>query len=264
MEMEQNENIVVQIENSIKNSKTYKSMVNGIVTSIKDISEKHHTDLKPSVLLHLINTTAFDRKHKDITDLRYDILKDILLWQCAYYDLNDNIEVNLKELYSKLLCYHIKCYEAIIDLFKQLEVVTIPFNFRLSNPMNESISDAKQFIDSTAIIIKVMYGLLEEGVRESGEKGIMPLFVFHKDVIGNEASWEKTLKHWTLCYLLYKTHFKEGMSKTQIVKEFINISSVSKYSFNENDIPNSIHRLNILLEEARQLVISAQNGTFPI
>jgi len=131
-------------------------------------------------------------------------------------------------------------------------------------PLAINARELDKFYDAAKTTINVFYKNVEGAILDSGSKGFMPFWVFHKDIIGNEPSWEKTFDYWGKCYYVYDKRKKEGMTKTDLVKHLQTLDRFSYLNLKEKELANPIHKVTNLLDEAERLILSAKSGTFPV
>jgi hypothetical protein len=251
-----------KINNIIINSAKPKSLIDDISAVLVKLDNEHNREINPQQLNVLLATSTIKKKYKDTLATNYDLLKQLLLWQSGFYDLSDDIDVGIKNRYLYLWDSPYEIYKLLLESASDLsDSIEISFRVWLNLPLAWNVVELDKFYNATKTTINVLFKNIEGSIRESGEKGIMPFWVFHKDVIGNEHAWEETIHRWQICYYVYEKFNKEKMKKTEIVKYMQKDKSLFP---NVDDMPNSIHKLDKLLIEAEQLIESAERGTFPV
>lgn len=248
-----------KIEEIIKNGLKPKMIVENIKAHLLNLEKSRDLTLSPVELHKAISTAIWKGKEaKYSVDPDLTLLEDILLWQSAYYDLNDGIDL---EVQRKLMFAWANAVPMYIDVVKDIDtsnIIELFYVAGLNLPLNVNIQQLNRFYDATKLAIEVVYSQMIDLVKESGGIGIMPFVIYHKDVVGDEAAWVKKISRWQRCYYFYVEHYHKKISKTEIVR------NINSPFFNSDDLPNSIHKLNSLLKEAEQLKVSAKNGTFPL
>jgi len=257
--------LLVKLDNVIKSGVKPKSMVNGISALLLKLDKEHQKEMKPELLNAIIATSIVKKKYKEDVAIPSDMLKRILLWQCCFYGLNDDVDDSIKRRYLYIWDSPNELYKSILESASKLsDSIEISFRVWMNLPLAINARELDKFYDAAKTTINVFYKNVEGAILEGGSKGFMPLWVFHKDIIGNETAWEKIFDNWSKCYYVYDKRKKEGLTKTGLVKHLKKLDSFSYLNLTEKELANPIHKVTNLLDEAERLILSAKRGTFPV
>jgi hypothetical protein len=263
--MEASEQLVNQINTIFKNNVKSKALIGEISNVLVSLCKNDNVDTTVSYINDILTQSIAKKKYQKTSDNDYGKLKAILFLQSVFYDLVGEVDEKVKNIYLDMFGDPVGYYDAFISgISEQSYEEEIAFAIDMSRPVTENVRNLEKFADAAKITINAMYKVIERLLYEKGEFGLMPLFIFHKDVIGNDAEWEETIHRWGLCYYVYNLHHIEKVSKSDLVRRLKENKLFSFLNLTEKDMPNSIHRLGKLLDEAEQLVASAKRGTFPV
>lgn len=251
--------ITDRFKNSCNNRN--KNIIADITNIVSKVSREYRVEIPPELLNNILTKSDIKDKYKGLPSVNTDLLKKILLFQLLFYNLGSENDNNTEDYYSMLSFDHIKYYTKLLVTPEHIsELIELPLFLNTSLPLAENMRALNRFCEATKITMELIYKNVQESISDSGVKGFMPFWIFHKDVIGNELEWIKTIERWEVCYIVYKWHKKEGIKKSDICRK----KSLNHLFTNIDDGPNSTHRLDRFLVEAEQLILSAEAGTFPI
>lgn len=219
------------------------------------------SDPTPLDVFNIIESFKHNEYVSDKSGGGNDLLKKMLLWQYGFYELSKQPDMLLGNLYLGLYKRSNKMNKLIADGLSDLsEDLHIPYRLNMSVPLTEAVERANALTNSLRITVKSVYRIVKNNFMLNDKtKGIMPFIVFQHEVIGNEAKWNDEIDSWALCHHMYKEHYVNGLTKTEIVERW----DKSNVNLVNRDKPNSISRLNKMLAKAERLIVSCENGTFP-
>ncbi|QWV94875.1 hypothetical protein KP004_06775 [Geomonas oryzisoli] len=236
-----------------------KELLKQDILDIKGIEEE--IDLSPDFLIATIaHILEYVKERREIIGnlaLLEELLKlqKQLLWHCKV-----NFDRTLQ--YQRFIDNCEEIYNMIRSSMKELEKLKFTFELDFSKPTQQTLVDIDAYRESLKIAARSMSKIWMQ-CKEMECTGLMPFFVFHYEVIGNEADWEAKLNHWYNCYQAYVLHHVQGRKKVDVVRELAASPSAASYLFNLNDMSNATHKLDTFLKEALRLIASVENGTFP-
>ena len=257
--------VMLELEAKANTNAKVKTLVADISKIIVSGSAKGIDLITPELLNNTLVSYVTKRKNKKQSDSDNKLLQQILFWQYCFYMLNDEIDADIKKQYLDLYGLFSKCYEILVEKFStDGAVVAIPYKFDFSRSQARNMEELQKFYEAAKISIAVHYKIIEESIRDSGEKGMVALWVYHRDVVGNEDDWNDKLDYWAKCYFVYDQFHKEGMTKTGLVKYLQGLDAFALEYLEQKTNHNAIHKVDVFLNEAERLMQSAKLGTFPI
>lgn len=257
--------LVSHINDRIESNKT-KSLTDDIGKDIIELCNNEDTEVSTQLLNEIINASNVKKRYTARTQIDFNILKKMMYWQYRYYQLGRGDDKVLLDTYALLWDEHIELYNAFTEGIGEVNISEEEFTFKIdySMSLSENLIALDKFADATRITLNIIYKALEGVISGTGEVGIMPFWLFHKDVIGNEPEWYKTINYWLKYYYAYIIYDAVGRSKSELVRKLIKIKAFDNLSLTENDMSNSIHKVDKYINEADRLIASAKRGTFPI
>ena len=243
--------IIDNLKQSVKANKNKVEEIRNKINAEGALSDSTLIELPTEDLVELLQLMLTEIIPKSRMDIELAYLDALLALQLAFYTLSDNANDNIVEGYRFNFSNCRELYDGMFD--GNRNEVELTFKFDSSKPIVELLNELDRFNRIAKLLIQSSVKNYTEYLSEES-KGLMPFFVFHKEVIGCEDKWRNDLIYYANCYAAYKGHFKDGVSRRKLIK-ILNL--------NEKDEPNSLKKVNIMLAEAKRLIASAEKGTFP-
>lgn len=228
------------------------------------------------ISLQLLNDSLVEHKSKEGVDIaiNYSVLKLMLSCQYAFYKLSNEQCDEVKDKYSFLCESCVDIYEGMMQGAKERlgadaeAMYSLTFQVDPSKPLASNLREFDKFVEAARVTIKTTYETMQkvfEGILiEKQEKGLMPFWIFHRDIVGCGVEWKKTIKWWLECYYVYGVYLELNKKKAQLVRHLSGVDIFSHLYLTEVDMANSIHKVDKYIVEAERLIASAQAGTFPV
>jgi len=256
--------LLKQIENRYKS----KSIIRGHICDIKDemiragFTENDLHNMSDDDIFKLINKITSAMKPQNEVASSPNLLMEILHEQWLYLMLNTNIDTGLAYRYEHMFYNCDEYYHDILNYLKKTPF-KYTFEYNLSTSLIKTINNIDSYCESLKIATKTVYKHIERGLIEQAP-GMQIFMMYHNDVIGNEDAWSLKVMEWKLSRRSYKLHIIERMKKADIIRYFATVPEF-KYKFNLEiyEMSNLTHKLNAHLKEARHLIASAAQGSFP-
>ncbi|HJV66819.1 MAG TPA: hypothetical protein VJ550_13875, partial [Geomonas sp.] len=215
-----------------------KSVVNQISHVMEQLESTYNCEIDYEKLNFAIAESTQKKKYNKAFGSGVDILEKLLVFQRMFYELGGEVDPNVVQRYSLLLCERGSIHKTLLEGLGDIsDSIEFPFRMWLNLPLAVNVMQLEKFREATEKTMRVICKNLEKEIVEGGEKGLMPFWVFNTDVIGNEDKWREIIREWEISYLVYKSHHVDGLSKTDIVE---NMKHIKGLFTNPDDKSNSI------------------------
>lgn len=213
-----------------------------------------------------MRSNVIKQKHASVN---LDILRKMLVYQRSYYRLNKYIDKQQMQMFTYYMLHHEEVYNELSNAMNSFQTMDFNLNIDISNPLSANVNKIKNFSDALQIAVKSAYKMINYNAAKEC-KGIMPILIFHQEVIGNEEKWNVKIDKWFAYLQAYKLHYVAGYKKAEVIKTLHKSPTKDLYLFdidlnqtNTDKMSRATHKLDRLLNHAKKLIASAAKGTFP-
>ncbi|WP_135870612.1 hypothetical protein [Geomonas terrae] len=247
-----------EVYQAVRGKVKHADIIKGITSILSKNYKANGLDLPPLALTELVAVLKQEAMPVSAKKVDFSLLQKLVFFQCAFYALSGEEDIEVKGKYLDVYANHIKLYKTLArDTGKLFNRIEVPLIINLSLPLKET---QKRLAKVTEVVAGIYYKCVEEAILECDLTGIMPVWTFHKDVIGNEVEWSKILSDWGVSYYIYDCLYNKNKSKVNIIDDLKHNSLIFP---NPKDSPNSIHKLDSYVDKAERLILTTQQGTFP-
>ena len=195
-----------------------------------------------------------DNIKQDTDSLDLTLFKELLELQFEYYLRCDDAKTENYKFYKVIAKNPNKFYDMFVNEGQKAEV-SLTFTINMLAPIKQTMKELELFNSSVKTLLKLnaMTTLNSDEIKSSR---MSALLVFCMEMAGNKKSWLNKIANWKKCLQVYDWHHHDKLTKTDISKKL--------GVYNENDKPNSLKEVRLLLAEAERLVQSVNEGSFPL